>query len=214
MGLSMIRGVMTQMALKEVEDRLNRTLYQIDANIDLLRRTQCDLETCTDQMNSLTLAGNLLKTIGETQREKTISTFERVVTLALKEIFDSEYVFKIEVVADKRVSTKFKLVKGTEEMELLNAVGGGIINVVSFVLKVLILASVRPKRQQIMFIDEAFNNVSADYRPRVAKLLKSFSEQLGIQFTLITHQKEFEDEADVVYTLSKGIEGTIVNRII
>ena len=160
------------------------------------------------------MAGSVLKTIGESQREKTIGVFERVITLALKEIFDSTYSFKIEVVSDKRVSTKFKLIQGDMELDLLTAVGGGIINVVSFVLKVLILASVRPKRQQVMYLDEQFNNVSADYRPKVAKLLKSFSEQLGIQFTIITHQQEFSDEADVVYNLTKGEDGTVVTRVI
>jgi DNA repair exonuclease SbcCD ATPase subunit len=214
MGLSIMTGGMIQMVLEDLKDRINKASYQIEANKKLLDKTRKDLAECEDQMNSLILAGNLLKTIGEQQREKTISTFERVITLALKEIFDSEYTFKIEVVADKRVSTKFKLIKGDMEMELLTAVGGGVVNVVSFVLKVLILASVRPKRQQIMFLDEQFNNVSADYRPRVAKLLKSFSDQLGIQFVLITHQQEFTDAADVVYNLCKGQEGTIVTRVV
>ena len=160
------------MGLAELTDRVKSASYQIEANKKLLEKAQRDFDECSNQMNSLVLAGNLLKTIGEQQREKTISTFERVITLALKEIFDSEYTFKIEVVADKRVSTQFRLVKGQEEMDLLTAVGGGVVNVVSFVLKVLILASVRPKRQQVMYLDEQFNNVSADFRPKVAKLLR------------------------------------------
>jgi DNA repair exonuclease SbcCD ATPase subunit len=207
-------GGMILMVLEDLKDRVKNASYQIEANKKLLDKTRKDLVECEDQMNSLILAGNLLKTIGEQQREKTISTFERVITLALKEIFDSEYTFKIEVVADKRVSTKFKLIKGDMEMELLTAVGGGVVNVVSFVLKVLILSSVRPKRQQVMFLDEQFNNVSEDYRPRVANLLKSFSDHLGMQFTLITHQQEFTDAADVVYNLSKGQDGTIVTRVV
>src|SRR5882724_7193758 len=182
-----------------LKDRVKNVSYQVEANKALLERTRKDLEECSNQMTSLELASTLLKTIGEQQREKTITTFERVVTLALKEIFDSEYIFKIEVTSDKRVSTKFKLIKGELELDLMTAVGGGIINVVAFVLKVLILASVRPKRQQIMFLDETFNNVSVEYRPKVAKLLKSFSEQLGIQFVLVTHQPEFLETADKVY---------------
>jgi len=196
-----------------LKDRVKNVSYQVEANKALLERTRKDLEECSNQMTSLELASTLLKTIGEQQREKTITTFERVVTLALKEIFDSEYIFKIEVTSDKRVSTKFKLIKGELELDLMTAVGGGIINVVAFVLKVLILASVRPKRQQIMFLDETFNNVSVEYRPKVAKLLKSFSEQLGIQFVLVTHQPEFLETADKVYELSKTSEGTIATRI-
>jgi DNA repair exonuclease SbcCD ATPase subunit len=200
--------------LNQLQDRVKSVSYQIEANKKVLEKARKELEECNDTINSLNLAGQLLKTIGEQQREKTIATFERVVTLALKEIFDSEYNFKIEVTADKRVSTKFKLTKGDMELDLIDAVGGGVVNVVSFVLKVLILASVRPKRQQIMFLDEQFNNVSADYRPRVANLLKSFSEQLGIQFVLITHQQEFTDAADVVYNLSRGEDGTVVTRLV
>jgi DNA repair ATPase RecN len=198
----------------QLKDRVQALAYRIQAEKQVLDRTRKDLALCLDQQDCLAKAGTLLKTIGEQQREKTIATFERVVTLALKEIFDSTYTFKIEVTSDKRVQTKFKLLQGDLELDLLNAVGGGIINVVSFVLKVLILASVRPKRQQIMFLDESFSNVSSGYHTRVAKLLKSFSQQLGMQFMLVTHAPEFVEEADVVYTLSKGADGTEVTRTV
>lgn len=215
MDRSMIQAeMMPPIVLSDIYGRLFKVSAQIDANMEVLSKYYKELAVLEDQINNLSLAGSVLKTIGESQREKTIGVFERVITLALKEIFDSTYSFKIEVVSDKRVSTKFKLIQGDMELDLLTAVGGGIINVVSFVLKVLILASVRPKRQQVMYLDEQFNNVSADYRPKVAKLLKSFSEQLGIQFTIITHQQEFSDEADVVYNLTKGEDGTVVTRVI
>jgi DNA repair exonuclease SbcCD ATPase subunit len=201
------------MNLSELKDKSSKVFYEIEANKKILDRTRKELEDTTNQMRLLELAGNTLKTLGETQRQKTTETFERVVTLALKEVFDSNYQFKIEVTSDKRVSTKFKLIDGENELDLMSAVGGGIVNVVALVLKVLILASVRPKRSQLLFLDESLNNVSVDYRPRVAKLLKSFSEQLGIQILLVTHAPEFSEVADVVYELSKTPEGTIATRI-
>jgi DNA repair ATPase RecN len=197
-----------------LRERIQKSGYRLEAELAVLERTRRELQECNDQLETLNQACVVLKTVGEQQREKTVSTFERVVTLALKEIFDSPYAFKIEVTSDKRVQTKFKLLHGEEELDLMTAVGGGILNVVSFVLKVLILASIRPRRQQIMYLDEQFNNVSADYRPRVAKLLKSFSEQLGMQFVMITHQSEFAAEADIVYHLSKGSDGTEATRIV
>ena len=41
-------------------------------------------------------------------------------------------------------------------------------------------------------LDEPFRFVSREYRPAIAELVKELSEELNVQFVLVTHSSEFE----------------------
>lgn len=201
--------------LENLKERINQVSYEVKANKSLLDKTRQDLKECEDKVTILGLASEVLKRIGDQKKQKTVEIFERVTTAAIKEAFGFDYNFVIEINSEgKRVSTKFKLINPEgNELDIMDSVGGGLIDVISFVLRVLILASARPKRSQVMFLDESFRCVSAEYRPKVATLLKSLSKRLGIQFLIVTHQQELLEAADVAYQLEKTPEGTIAKRI-
>lgn len=201
--------------LEDVKTRINQISYEIKANKNVLDKTRADLKVCEDNIRLLGLASEVLKRIGDQKKKKTVEIFEKVTTAAIKEAFGFDYNFVIDINSEnKRVSTKFKLVnQDGNELDIMDGVGGGLIDVISFVLRVLILASARPKRSQVMFLDESFRCVSAEYRPKVATLLKSLSKRIGIQFLLVTHQTELLEAADVAYQLEKTPEGTIARKL-
>ncbi len=200
--------------LKDLEHSILNLQYGIKANKELLDKTKIDLSDVTEQLSILEVAGETLKKIGEQKKKATIEMFERVVTLAIKEVFGFDYKFIIEVSSDKRVLTKFKLLRPDGmELDIMASCGGGIVDVVSFVLKALMLASIRPRREPLMFMDESFAHVSAEYVPKVASLLKSLSEQLNMKFLLVTHQQTFLDVATHGYELSKEGDSTVFVKI-
>lgn len=201
--------------LEILKERINKLSYEIKANKSVLDKTRIDLKSCEDRNQLLNLASEVLKRIGDQKKQKTVEIFERVITAAIKEAFGFDYSFVIDINSDgKRVSTKFKLINPEgNELDIMDSVGGGLIDVISFVLRVLILASAKPKRSQVMFLDESFRCVSVEYRPKVATLLKSLSKRLGMQFLLVTHQSELLEAADVAYQLEKTPEGTIARKL-
>jgi DNA repair exonuclease SbcCD ATPase subunit len=203
------------MTLAELEDRVKSMSYDIKANKALLDRSREELRAVLGNMQVLDQASETLKRIGEQKKKATIEMFERVVTLAVKEVFGFDYRFAIEVSAEKKVLTKFKLIdsKGLE-LDIMTSCGGGIVDVVSFVLKALMLASIRPKRDPVMFMDERFAHLSREYLPKMAQLLKSLSEQLGIKFVLVTHQPEFLEVATNGYLLGKTPAGTEFKKLV
>lgn len=200
--------------LKQLERSILNLQYGIKANKELLDKTRADLESVTDQLQILSIAGETMKRIGEQKKKATIEMFERVITMAINEVFGFDYKFSIEVSSEKRVLTKFKLIKPDGmELDIMESCGGGIVDVVAFVLKALMLASIRPRRQSVMFMDESFAHVSEEYVPKVAALLKSLSAQLNMKFLLVTHQSTFLDVATHGYELSKSGNSTVFNRI-
>jgi DNA repair exonuclease SbcCD ATPase subunit len=201
--------------LENLKERINRLDYEISANKKVLDKTRLDLKMSEDQVLLINLASEVLKRIGDQKKQATVEVFERVVTAAIKEVFGFDYKFVILFDSEgKRVSTKFKLIDvNGNELDIMESVGGGLVDIISFTLRVLILASAKPKRSQILFMDENFRCVSQQYRPKVAELLKSLSKKLGIQFVLVTHAEEFKDTADICYELEKTENGTIARKL-
>jgi DNA repair exonuclease SbcCD ATPase subunit len=201
--------------IESIKTRIDQISYEIKANKGVLDKNRADLETCNTDIKLLGLSSEVLRRIGDQKKAKTVEVFERVVTSALKEVFGFDYNFKIDVNSEgKRVTTRFNLVDPQgNELSIMDSVGGGVIDVVSFVMRVLILASARPKRNQILFLDESFKHVSIEYRSKVATLLKSLSQKLKLQMIIVTHQSELLEAADVAYELQKTEDGTIAKRI-
>lgn len=93
------------------------------------------------------------------------------------------------------------------ETEVAGGHGGGVSDVVSFILRVVLLALSRPKLAQVMVLDEFARNVSRNRLRNLAGLIKELSQSAGIQFILITHKPELLDAADVVYEAELLPEG-------
>jgi len=202
------------MNLAELETKVHELSYDIKAHKSLLDSSRLELETSKEQMATLEKAGETLKQIGEHKKKATIEMFERVVTMAVKEVFGFDYRFSIEVSTEKKVLTKFKLLqKDGLELDIMSSCGGGVVDVVAFVLKALMLASIRPQREPIMFLDESFAHVSSEYVPRVAFLLQSLSKQLNMRFLLVTHQQSFMEVATHGYSLVKTGAGTEIRKL-
>ncbi len=194
--------------LADLKYRTSEVGFNIKANKAVLDRSRTELLECEEQIKTLQLAGETLKAIGEDKKKATIGVIETVVTYALTEVFGFSYKFVVEVSTEKKVNTRFKLVdtQGNEH-DIMDSFGGGLIDVVSFVLRALILVGSRPKRERILFLDESFKHVHVRYRSNVVKMLQSLSKELGLQIVLVTHQDELVEAGDKVYELFKGPEG-------
>jgi DNA repair exonuclease SbcCD ATPase subunit len=201
--------------MENVKQKINQLAYEIGANLNVLNKTRQDLKDCEDKISLLFLSGEVLKVIGDRKKQQTIEIFERVVTSAISEVFGFNYKFVIDLDSSgKRVTTKFKLVNAEgNELDIMGSCGGGLIDIISLVLRVLILVSAKPKRNRVLFLDESLKHLSADYRPKAATLLKSLSKQLGIQIFLVSHQQEMLETADIAYELVKTNDGVTARRL-
>lgn len=143
-------------------------------------------------------------TAEEVQRD-VAETLSVIITSAIKAVFDTdEYSCEIIFGTSRNQSdAKVILVKDGEEIdEPIDSVSGGMIDVASFAARVgfIFLKGSR----KILIADEPFKGVSADFRERCPEMLQLLSEQLGMQFIIISHMSELIDGADNVITLSGG----------
>ena len=69
-----------------------------------------------------------------------------------------------------------------------NRVGGGVINVVVFLIIVFFLVLLSPTR--FVVLDEAFAQVSAEYIENVSKLVRELASEYNFIFLMVTHRPE------------------------
>lgn len=128
-----------------------------------------------------------------------IARIEQIVTDGLRFVFpDMDLKFVVDKKTGAKGSTyKFLVEDAGVRGKVEDTVGGGVVNVTQFLLRVIMIQ--RFGLRKFLALDESFNNVSEDYLFNVSTLLKSLCEDQGFKILLVTHQEQLAAAADRVY---------------
>lgn len=154
------------------------------------RRT---LRELTERQESLKQAQQIAQAVAQRVQERAYRKIADVVSRSLSAVFEEPYAFKLSF-EQKRGKTEASLTfeRDGAEIDPMTAAGGGVVDVAAFALRLSCLLLSSPKRRKTLVLDEPFKWLSAEYRDRVAALLKELSRELGVQFIIVTHMRELE----------------------
>jgi ABC-type uncharacterized transport system ATPase component len=160
-----------------------------------------------ERLAALEEAQIFLQTVAKATQEKIRFRLEDIVNLALTSVFGTKYRFEIRFKM-QRGQTEASLIlwDGDNELDPMEANGGGLIELLCFVLRISLL--IISKNRRILMLDEPFRCVSDNILDTVYALLKKLSEELNIQIIMVTHQREQALEyANVIYEVkqNKGV---------
>lgn len=147
------------------------------------------------------------RTIFQTAAENTQKIMEEqmstLVTSAMEGIFPDPYEFLVRFV-QRRNKTECDLLfrKNGEEYKPVESSGGGPLDIASFALRVAFWCI--QKNRNTIILDEPFKFLSVDLQPKAGELLKRLSDELGIQFIVITHLSELLPFGDNIIKIEKG----------
>lgn len=173
----------------------------------------------------------------EVELLSSIETHEKaqVVLLALEEAWRKDFEKSVETV----VSEGIRLVFGDEDLEfkvvtsikagssavefeletadgtvqnIMESEGTSIAEVVSFLLRVLLILAHKPALRKVIILDEPFKGVSAKNMPAFQQLLRKIVDESGIQVIMVTHDMSHLEYADVVYEVTKPTKGPATVR--
>jgi DNA repair exonuclease SbcCD ATPase subunit len=157
----------------------------------------------------------LLTSYGEQRQETAQRQIEELVTRGLQVIFDESISFHlIQSVKGNAAQVDFIIRSASSpefggivvETPVLEARGGGMVVVVAFMLRLIVLL-LTPGARRALFLDEPFGMVSAGYEPRVAEFLREVCDKTGAQIVMITHSNAYTDLADVHYETALAPNG-------
>lgn len=139
-------------------------------------------------------AAELLASIQKTINQNAKKGIELIVTHALRYIFNEDYRFYLDFRKRGNLNELFLqlIFPGEEEpVNLLACSAGGVLDVISFALRIAIISLIKPKVEGFIVGDESFRNLSSVYLPTAANFLQTINEKINRQLILITHKQEF-----------------------
>jgi DNA repair exonuclease SbcCD ATPase subunit len=79
--------------------------------------------------------------------------------------------------------------------------------VASFALRIASWSMEYPRLRNVIILDEPMRFLSEDLQEKASAMIKELSEKLGLQFIIITHEKELASYADKEFrvTINKGV---------
>ena len=130
-----------------------------------------------------------------------------IVQHALDAIFGDTYKFLVEFTVSRgRTEARLLVEKGGNVMDdLMEDEGGTLVQIVAMALRIAVW-TLAPTDNVLIF-DEPGNQVSAQYKPVFAEIIRGLSQRLGVQILMVSHDDTYIATADRVFTVTQGADG-------
>lgn len=138
---------------------------------------------------------------------------ETLVTTAIRTVFDRPFEFKL-IFEEKRnkIEARPVIKEGENEYDPKDEMGGGIIDIISFALRVVLWSLQTNRTRNVFILDEPFKWTGA-LMVKAGMMLKELSDKLGIQVIMITHDDELMDISDKTWIVRHNGEKSIVKEM-
>jgi predicted ATPase len=194
-----------------VKDRLANALDYVRREKTRVEVKEAEITTLsiksgekTEENVILAKVGDLFKQLGGANEEELLRKIEQFVTYGLQRVFGEEFRFVVLMEqTGKDVKVEFKLRRGESLIDIVDACGGGIAEVVGLLLQLFFVLMTKDRFAPMLFLDTALVHLSDDYIDKMSLLLRSICYDLGVQVVLCTHSKNFGNSADKLYTFSQ-----------
>ena len=145
-------------------------------------------------------AVELLSLVQKVTRDKIKNAFEDIVTHALNYIFESDK-YSFHLVFGRRGNLQeldfaVQTPEKNEPLDPMTTDAGGILNIISFALRVVLMEVASPKINGFIISDESFSNLSEDHIERASQFFKEINQKMNRQIIAISHQSKMLDSAD------------------
>ena len=196
------------MTVQELRNKIEQLKGRRDQIQQQLEDTKKKLTADKEEQLRLEKAREIIRAVALKTEQQLQVQISDITTLALEAVYDDPYSLEVEFV-QRRNKTECDLYfsRDKERVDPLSAAGGGAVNVAAFALRVASWAMQRPRSNNVLGLDEPFNNVSTDLLPRVGEMLKQVSNKLGLQIIMVTHAPELMEGADKTFVVQmrKGV---------
>lgn len=174
-----------------ITTQLQKIQAQYEHAAQQVKEERTALYEVEDHLAALEEARAVVQVVSVAVQQKVHDRVAGVVTHCLRSVFgDGAYEFRL-VFEQKRGKTECRpvFVRYGQEVHPLRGAGGGAADVASFALRLVSLVLTRPALRRVLILDEPFRFLSAEYTDAARSLIEELSEQMGVQFIVVTHSE-------------------------
>ena len=189
------------MDISTYEKAYNRSIGRKQVLTEQNTSLTSSIESLTKRLGYIEQAQALIQKVAQETQEQLTFQIEDVVNTALSTCFPDEYKFHMNIEI-KRNNTEASLIltKNGVDVNPMEAVGGGVVDVVSMGLRIASWSL--SNTNNVLIIDEGFKFLSRDLQPKMADILQEISEKLDVQFIQVSHSPDIIEKSDRVFTVA------------
>jgi len=172
--------------------------YRLEGQFNSYKSRLSDIENeISDYKESndiIEKANTFLLSFSESIRQKIKNRLEYIVNMALQAVFtDKQLQFNIIAKRTKTGLTYDLYIRNLDNdtiIPMYDSNGGGVFDIITMALRISFLRILRGQLRQVLVLDEPFKNLDKIRTQLAVKWLNLISEQMEIQFIIVTHIEE------------------------
>lgn len=182
------------MTLAQLRQRLDQDRGRLQAIQQSLAAIKSDQDRLQLEALDIEESGLILQHVAKITQAQVGVYLDDMITSGMAAVFpnDTDYVFKADFV-QRRGQTEIDLLLSDAQGHRIRPSdqdGGGLVDVVAFLLRVALWTLGRDTRP-VIILDEPFRNLHGrEDQRRASELINCLSERLGLQFIIITGEDE------------------------
>jgi len=186
--------------LNTLKEKYNQDIGKRDSLTQELQESQAELESLQEYTLVLEQTNVLMQKLAEHQRRRVCQQIEELGTYALQHVFGSKFRMELVLKDGAKPEIEIYVISIEKGVEVKNTPkdsrGGGIVDIVSLALKIVILEIYEPKIDGPIILDEPGKHVSREHIEPLANFLLWVSSKFDRQIILITHNPYLAEIAD------------------
>lgn len=199
---------MLKSRVNKIKDEFNIKKGKYENLVKTKDKVQVERVRITSENDIFLQARLLLSESSKFAKEQIKYQLENLVTHGLQYVFGEDKRFEIEIVESKnKTEAEFYVVSQIDSAEIKNkpqeARGGGVVDIVSLILKVAILQSYSPQIEGPLILDEPAKHVSDEYIEKVGEFIQQITQYFGRQVIMVTHNLHLSEIAETKYEVSQ-----------
>jgi len=177
--------------MSDLRDSLERAVADRRRALERIKEETAVIATGKERIAHIEAAAEIIRECGQAIQTRAHEQIAAVVGKCLRAVFE-ENAFEFRILFEtKRGKTEARLAfyMDGNEIDPLGGSGGGALDVAAFALRLAALILSKPARRRLIVLDEPFRFLSSDYIDRAREMLRILSEDLDIQFLIVTHEQ-------------------------
>jgi len=167
-----------------------------------IERIEDEISSKEKSIETYTKARWVLTEVIKNTQEFFKDEVEALITLAVRSVYGPQYAFKMEFGTANKFECNIFVEEDGELFKPEDENGGGVLDVLSFALKVVFWASEANRTRNVLILDEPMK-FTGDLLQLAVDMIKEISRRLNIQVILITHDDLLAKMADTAYRVTK-----------
>ncbi|MHA1757235.1 MAG: hypothetical protein ACTSVV_10730 [Promethearchaeota archaeon] len=196
-----------QSEIKQIENQFEEFTEKVGilkGEYNTLLNQQNDSDILIDKLKkdeeTYTKAVELLSLVQKVTRDKIKESFEMIVTHALNYIFESDK-YSFHLVFGRRgnlqeLNFAVQTPDKDEPYNPLDTDSGGVLNIISLALRIVLMEVATPKINGFIIVDEGFAHLSSDHMHMAGQFLKEVNHRFQRQIIGISHKDKMITDAN------------------